>query len=138
MWRGGLVQSEPEVGVLHRLTRGGSPAIGFPGPNPAGHALPQVLGVGVEVNAAGLFQRTEGFDRGLEFHAIVGGREGAPADLTLLASIFESRSPRARAGISVTSAIRMNGNQIHNCAHAGRTRGNRAEPFRRRRDWNAV
>src|SRR6185503_20169863 len=74
MSRGQLVELAPQVLVLHRLLVGGFPSPAFPGVDPRGNPLLDVLRIGVEIDLARALQRLERADDRDQLHAVVGRR----------------------------------------------------------------
>lgn len=60
-----LVELAPEILVFDGLLVHGAPAPEFPEADPLLDALAEVLGIGVDIDAAGMFEGAEGFDGGL-------------------------------------------------------------------------
>src|SRR5690606_10781093 len=105
-----LVQRLPQLGILHRLSVGGPPAIPLPVLYPPGNAVAQIVAVGVKVDLAGLLQRVQRLDGGNELHAVVGGGRLPTRKLLLHTVVAQDGAPAAWAGISGTGAV---GEHVH-------------------------
>src|SRR5689334_23716367 len=105
MSRGELVQPAPQVLVLYRLLVSRFPAFAFPGVDPRGNTLLDVLRIGVEANMARTLERLERADHRGELHAVVGGRRFAAPELLFLLLVPEDDSPSARARVPAASAV---------------------------------
>src|SRR6185295_16589764 len=110
---GQLVELCPEVGVLDRLLRRRLPARAFPFGEPRLHAVPEILGVGGEVDLARLLQCPERLDRRGHLHAVVGGRRVTAADLAPVRPGDQDRPPAAGAGVSGAGAVGEDGDSLH-------------------------
>src|SRR5205085_5554375 len=82
-----------------------APAVALPCSEPALHALLQVLRVGIEVDLARLLQVAEPFERGLQLHAVVGGRGRVAGDLAAMLARDQDRGPAARTGIPLARPV---------------------------------
>src|SRR5271170_3919825 len=80
---GRFIEAPPKVVVLHRLPVPGAPAVAFPIAHPGGHAVAQILGIGVQFDDCGTLESLECGDRGRQLHAIVGGQRLAAAQVLL-------------------------------------------------------
>src|SRR5215212_6661330 len=79
----GVQQLLPQVGVLDRFLVRRPPAVALPTVDPARNPLTDVIAVGGEGDAAGLLERVEALDCGLQLHAVVGRQRLAPRQLAL-------------------------------------------------------
>jgi O-methyltransferase domain/Dimerisation domain len=77
-------QGAPEVGVLDRLPVRGHPAVSFPALDPGGHAVQDVLAVGIQHHVACSRERGQRFDGSSQFHSLVRGRGCAAGQLALV------------------------------------------------------
>jgi hypothetical protein len=73
VFAGEFIEALPEVGVLHRLLVGGTPAVALPVVNPFADAFLQVLRIGVKTHAGWPLEGLQGTNRGGHFHTVVGG-----------------------------------------------------------------
>src|SRR5690625_7198488 len=91
----------PQVLVLDGFLRRRLPSVALPAVEPSLGECPVHVGaVGVEVNAARLFQRAERFEGRGEFHPIVGGLRRAARNLTLERAIPQNTPPTPWAGVA--------------------------------------
>ena len=111
--RGQLVELAPEVVVLHGLTADGTPASGFPEPQPLGDAFAEVLGVGEDLHFAGFPDGRESGNGGLEFHAIVGRGGFAAGDLANETVAAQDGRPATGAWIALARAVGMDHKMFH-------------------------
>src|SRR5882672_4620257 len=74
MLRRQLVQAPPEIFIFYRLLVSRLPLAAFPGVDPGGDALLDILRIGVELDVARALQRLERADHRGELHAVVGRR----------------------------------------------------------------
>ena len=66
-------QNLPQIGIQGRLLVGLDPALLLPAPGPAlFQSIDDLLGVGIELHVAGLFQCLQTFDHGGQLHPVVG------------------------------------------------------------------
>src|SRR5262249_35810311 len=90
----------------------------FPAVNPLRDAVLQILGVGNHFHFAAFFDRAEAFDRGAEFHAVVGGvRLGAP-HLLFVFVVAQDRRPTSRSRIAKACAVSDQLDLLHRAARA--------------------
>jgi len=102
----GLVQAPPQVFILDWLLVSGLPAPGLPAANPFSHALHDVFAVGVQIDAAGPFQRLQRHDGRHQFHAVVGGQSlAAPEFLLMAAAGLQDGAPAAGARVALAGAV---------------------------------
>ena len=83
----GLVETLPEVDILHRFFIRGFPAAFFPVMDPAGNSLTHILAVGTEHHIAGLRQRFKRNNGRHQFHPVIGGEAIARAEGFLMLAI---------------------------------------------------
>lgn len=102
----------PEIGVFDRLFGSGLPAVALPGMNPGRDAVLHVVAVGVEVDVGRAGERAQGFDDGLEFHAIVGRIGGAAEEFLAVFAPDEDGAPAAGARISRARPVGENGDLL--------------------------
>ncbi len=65
----------------------------------------EVGAVGMERDAAGLFERAQGFEGSRQFHAVIGGVWGSAAEDALVPAVFQHRRPATGAGVSGTATV---------------------------------
>lgn len=107
-----LVERAPQVGVSQRLGllgRPPAPAETFPARHPSGDPLLQIFRIGIEINAARLFQGFERFNSGNHLHAVIGRLRGGAAQFSLVLAVAEQRAPPARAGVAGAGAVGVDG-----------------------------
>src|SRR5262249_29467104 len=97
----------PEIDVLDRLAVGGLPAVALPAREPVGHAAAHVLGVGDEIDLAGLGERRQRLDRGGQLHTVVRRAGLVARQLPHACTALEDGGPAAGPGISVAGAVGM-------------------------------
>src|SRR5688500_2106949 len=102
---GELVETPPQVDVLHGFTLGGEPAAPLPAMDPLRDALLHVLRVGVQAHPARALERLERADHRRELHAVVGGVGLAPPQLLFRAARAQQHAPAAGAGIAAAGAV---------------------------------
>ena len=95
----------PQLGILHRLLVGGAPAVALPVVDPARDPVADIDAVGVKLDAARPGKCLEPFDRGDQFHAIVGGQRLAARQLALLVALPKQNAPAAGPRIAAAGAI---------------------------------
>ena len=81
------------------------PAALFPVIHPLGDAVHDVLGVGVQHDAAWALERIQGFNRSHHFHAIVGGLGFAAMQRLAVLAGNQQRTPATRARITSAGAV---------------------------------
>ncbi len=79
--------------------------VGFPRRQPIGDAPAQLIQISEEGDLARFFDALKSRDGGLQFHAIVGGGRLPASRLAHVIAISKQRSPTARSGVSITSAV---------------------------------
>src|SRR5262245_28430748 len=105
MSRRRLVQAPPEILVLHRFLVSRFPTLAFPGVDPLGNALLDVLRIGMEPDPARALERLEGADHRHELHAVVGRRRLAATGLFFLILVSKNKTPSSRPGIPPAGAV---------------------------------
>ena len=108
MRRGEPIQLAPEVFVLYRLAIERPPASRFPISQPHRHPAFEIGRIGENFDVARFRQRGERADRGLQFHAIVRGKNFSTAHFFRVRAEFQSGRPTARPWISRTATVGMN------------------------------
>src|SRR6185295_16339694 len=103
MSRRELVEAPPEILVFHRLLVSRFPSLAFPGVDPLGDALLNVLRIGMDVDPARALQRLEGADHRGELHPVVGGCGLAAEQFPFV--ILEKNPPAARPRVSPAGAV---------------------------------
>ena len=58
----------------------------------------------------GTVERVERFDRGAQFHAVVGGQAGATGQFLGVATVAQDRRPAARARVAKAAAVGVDDN----------------------------
>jgi hypothetical protein len=84
---------------------GGAPAVAPPVVDPAGDAVPDVFGVGMDLDLAAALERLERGDRRHQLHAVVGGHGLAARQLLLGAAGAQYGAPAAGARIARAGAV---------------------------------
>src|ERR1700761_9792259 len=74
--------------------------------NPGGDAVLQVLGIRPPLHFAIFLQGAQAFNRGAQFHPVIGGVGLAAEELLLLIAVTQNGSPPPGAGVSETCSIR--------------------------------
>src|SRR5262249_8296957 len=105
MLPGELVEAAPQVLVLDRLLVSRSPCLAFPGMDPLGNALLDVLRIGVKEYPARPLERLECADYCCQLHAVVGGGRLATPQLLFTALGTQDDTPAARPGIAPAGAV---------------------------------
>ena len=112
-----LVESTPQVLVLHRLLGRGSPPISSPSLDPVGDAVLYVLRVGVQANGHGIREmpvtELQRFYHRRELHSIVGCFRLGPETLGVSVLVDDDKGPATRPRISVASAVGVH----FDCSH---------------------
>src|SRR6516225_1641298 len=103
------IEREPEVGIFDRLAHTGLPAVLLPGVDPCFDAVFDVLGVGVDRDAARARQRLERPDHSRQLHAVVGGVRFTAVELPLAILVLQKRTPATRPRIALARAIGVDG-----------------------------
>ena len=95
----------PQLGILDRLLVRSAPAVALPIVDPARDPVADIDAVGVKLDAARPGKCLEPFDRGDQFHAIVGGQRFAARQLALLVVLPKQNAPAAGPRIAAAGAI---------------------------------
>ena len=101
----GGVEPLPQIDILDRLFVGGPPAALFPGVDPLGDAVAQILAVAEEPHPARALQGLQPRNGRHHLHAVVGGERLEPAQLLFDLTIAQDRGPAARTGIAAAGAV---------------------------------
>ena len=107
------VEFAPEVGVFDGLLCAGAPTVAFPTGDPLADALADVLRVSVKIDIAGLFEDAQGFNGGLQLHAVIRRGGDAAFKLTNVFAVSQHHGPAPGAGITVAAAVGMNDDFLH-------------------------
>ena len=104
--RGLFQEVFPQIFVFDRLFGCCAPPFALPVVEPTFvEGAGEVGAVGMERDAAGLFERAQGFEGSRQFHAVIGGVWGSAAEDALVPAVFQHRRPAAGAGISGTATV---------------------------------
>src|SRR5690625_1390807 len=116
-----LEKAFPQVLVLDGFLRRRLPSVALPAVEPSLGECPVHVGaVGVEVNAARLFQRAERFEGRGEFHPVVRGLRRAARNLTFERAISQNSRPTARAGVAAAGAVGIDDDVLHVLIECGK------------------
>ena len=104
--RGLLQETFPQIFVFDRLFGCRAPPFALPVVEPAFvEGADEVGAVGMEGDAAGLFERAQCFEGSRQFHAIIGGVWDSAAEDALVPAVLQHRRPATGAGVSGTATV---------------------------------
>ena len=100
------VQRHPEVRVLDLFFVRGAPGPLLPAVDPFGHTFHDILGINVQNDLAGAFERTQRLDDRHHFHAVVGGQRLTTVERFLDLATLEQHAPATHPGIAFAGTVR--------------------------------
>ena len=103
----GLLQEAfPQIFVFDRLFGCRAPPFALPVVEPSFvEGAGEVGAVGMEGDAAGLFECAQRFEGSRQFHAVIGGVWDSAAEDAFVPAIFQHRCPTTGAGVSGTATV---------------------------------
>ncbi len=107
------IKRAPKISILDRFFGRRAPAIAFPSGQPAGNALLNIVGVGIQFDLAGRLEGVQSFYGGGQLHAVIRGVDLTTVEFTLGVVGCQQGAPTARSWIASAGAVGVYNYMLH-------------------------
>lgn len=125
----------PKIHVLDRLAVRRTPIALLPLGEPFGNAGADVLGIGVQIDFAGTFQRSQRLDGSGQLHPIIGGEGLGTAEFLAMIVARQHGTPASRPRVTPTGAVSIDLDVGHAASRPSLKRVGSSKPLTTRARW---